>query len=562
MSILLKNGRVVDVFTDRIIQTNVLIEGKIVLGIGDQYETADQVVDLTGKFVCPGFIDAHFHIESSMLTMPELAKVDVLHGTTAIVADPHEIANVAGRDGIDYMIQSGWGLPMDFFYVIPSCVPATPFDESDAVMTADDIRPFYSLKRVLGLAEVMNYPGVLAKDPGLTAKIKDARDRRMVVNGHAPLLTGTELDRYIASGITDDHECSSEAEAKERIVKGQRVFIREGTSAKNLRELLPLFDEPWNRRCLLAADDLHAADLIENGHIDQMIRMAVAAGKSAVTGIRMATIQAAEYYGLRKYGAIAPGYRANLLILDDLDTVAIRNVYKNGRLVVENGKVLPFDLPHIEPRIQARIKSSFRLKELTPEDFHIRETGRICRVIKLIPRELLTEEWHTLINWDKNNGIDTDRDILKIAVIERHHDTGHIGLGLINGVGMKKGAIASSVSHDSHNLVVIGTNEEDMALVANHIRETGGGLAVACDGRILADLPLPVGGLMSSDSAYEVAAQNSRLREQVESLGLNEGIEPFMLMAFCCLTVIPHLKITTLGLVEVDKQEIVPLCVQ
>ena len=560
MRILLKNGSVVNVFTDRVERCDVLIEDEKILGVGDYGSAAADVVeDLTGKFICPGFVDGHIHIESTMLTPAQFVRVCLPHGTTAVVADPHEIANVCGSQGIEYMLAASEGLPMDIYVMLPSCVPATPMDESGAILEAEDLYPFYSHPRVLGLGEMMNYPGVLAGEEKVMKKISDALALGKLVNGHAPLLTGAELDRYIAAGVSDDHECSSEAEAKERIGKGQWVMIRQGTAARDLAALLPLFEEPWSRRCLLVTDDRHPADLLTEGHIDHIVRLAAEHGRSVVTAIRMATRQAAEYFGLRGVGAVAPGYRADLLVLDDLENVRIRDVYFRGAKVVSDAEVQPFAAASIPSETEKAARESFHLPPLCEADFHIEPQGRRCRVIRLRPGQLLTEEWVTELDFEKGNGVDLERDILKIAVIERHHATGHKGLGFIAGTGMKKGAIAASVSHDAHNLIVIGTNEGDMALAANRVRAMGGGNVVVEDGCVLAEMPLPIAGLMSDLSAQEAAARNEQVRRGVERLGTTEGIEPFMNMAFLSLAVIPSLKITTKGLVDVERQILVPL---
>ena len=576
MKLLLKNAQVVNVFSDKLEAVNVLIADEKIAGVG-QYsdEDADSVRDLSGKILCPGFIDGHIHIESTMLTPPELARVCLPCGTTAIVADPHEIANVCGLSGIAYMLESSENLPLSVYIMLPSCVPSTSFDETGAVLEADDLAVLYSHPRVLGLGEMMNYPGVLTDHPQVMKKISEAHRLGKLVNGHAPLLSGRELDQYIAAGISDDHECSNIDEALERISKGQHVMIRQGTAARNLEALLPLFDEPWSRRCMLVTDDRHPADLINEGHIDNIIRMAVKAGKSPFAAIRMASLQTAEYFGMKATGAVAPGYRADLLVLDDLETLKIRDVYCRGKLVVSEGNPLPFENAEIRSDIRKTVRNSFYLDELSPEDFHIRcedggsvrsEDGgpaccktRRCRVIKIKPGQLITDEWITELNFQQENGIDLKRDILKLAVIERHLNTGHKGLGFISGIGLKKGAIASSVAHDAHNLIVIGTNDEDMAVAANRIRTLGGGNVAAAGGEIIAEMPLPEAGLMSDLSAAEIAAQNEEVRQAVHMLGASSDIEPFMNMAFLSLPVIPSLKMTTLGLVDVNRQKIVPL---
>ena len=561
MKTLFKNGTVVNVFTGELLKENVLTDNDLIIGVGDYADTdADITVDINGKYICPGFIDGHIHIESTMLTPYEFSKVSVPHGTTTVITDPHEIANVCGTAGIEFMLKASENLPLNVYIMLPSCVPSTEFDESGAILHAKDLEPFYSNNRVLGLAEVMNYPGVIKRDPDVMEKIQSALDKKLTVNGHAPLLSGKELDLYIGAGIRDDHECSSVNEAIERIRKGQHVMIRQGTAARNLEALLPLFDEPWAHQCLLVTDDKHPADLINHGHIDDIIRSAAKAGKSAVTGIRMATLWAAEYFGLKNLGAIAPGYTADLLILNDLDTVLVEEVYHNGVQVAKDGKALDFDAPTIDNTLKSVVYDSFNMPKPTKDSFIIDAHGkRKCRTIRLIKGELLTDEFITDIDFDTANGIDISRDILKIAVAERHNNTGHIGLGYIVGTGLKSGAIASSVSHDSHNLILIGANEDDMAFAAEHIRSINGGCAVVKDGKVIAEMPLPIGGLMSDVAADIIAKQNEELRKSVHTLGVPDDIELFMTTAFVSLPVIPHIKMTTKGLVDVDRQKLLPL---
>lgn len=564
MKTLLKNGTVVNVFTGECRVEDVLLDDDIIAGIGTYTDLdADLVRDISGKYVCPGFIDGHIHLESTMLTPAEFARVAVRHGTTAVVADPHEIANVAGCSGIRYMLSASEDIPLTVYFALPSCVPATKFDETGAALHAEDLRNLYHHPRVIALGEVMNYPGVIGRDEQLMTKISDAQKAGVTVNGHAPLLSGKDLDQYIRAGVYDDHECSSFEEAQERIRKGQRVMIRQGTAAKNLQELLPLFDEPWASGCLLVTDDKHPKDLLEHGHIDDIIRQAVKAGKSPVNAIKMATIQAAKHFRLHHVGAIAPGYVANLLILDDLDTVSVCDVYHSGKLVVENGNALPFPASTVDSALQYAIEQSFQLSELRADDFLLHYEGtQNCHVIGRLERQLLTEKRILPIHFDVQNGIDLSRDIVKLAVCERHKHTDHKGIGFIQGIGLQTGAIASSVSHDSHNLIIIGTNEDDMAFAGNRIREMGGGSVVVNERKVVAEMPLPIAGLMTPQTAEVAAMQNEAVRESVYALGVPTTYEPFMTMAFVSLPVIPHIKMTTLGLVDVDRQELLPLIAQ
>lgn len=558
MKLLLKNGTVINVFTGEAEKADVLIEDGIILGVG-QYngEKADAERDVSGKYICPGFIDGHIHIESTFLTPPEFARAVLPHGTTTVIADPHEIANVAGKEGIQYMLDAAKSTPLSVYIMLPSCVPATPFCVSGASLSAEDLAPFYENEQVLGLGEVMNYVGVIGKDADLLQKIEDAAQRGKLINGHAPLLSGVALDTYIAAGIRDDHECSSAEEGKERIRKGQRVMIRQGTAAQNLLDMLPLFEEPWQSRCLLVSDDKHPADILKNGHIDESVRLAVRGGKSAVTAIRMATLWAAEAFGLRDVGAVAPGYKADILVLDGLSSPNVTAVYKNGVLVAEDGKaVFKTEGKTVCPD---SILHSFHMNLLTKEDFILPESGRKkARVIGIRPGSLLTDALIKELDFSKRNGIDTENDILKIAVVERHNNTNQKGVGFLSGLGLQKGAIASSVSHDSHNLIIIGTNEADMAAAGNRILALGGGLVSVLDGKVLQEMPLPIGGIMTEENAETAAMQNEAVRESVKLLGAGDEAEPFMTMAFASLAVIPHLKLTTHGLVDVEKQAVVP----
>ena len=561
MKTLLKNGTVVNVFTGELEKVNVLLENERIVGVGEYRDSdADLVENIEGKYVCPGFIDGHIHIESTLLTPVELAKLCIPHGTTSVIADPHEIANVCGVKGIDFMLQASENIPLNVYFNLPSCVPATPFDESGAILDAEALKPLYNHPRVLGLGEMMNYPGVLMENEDVLKKISYANSLGKIVDGHAPLLRGEELDKYISSGIQSDHECSDIEEAKEKIRKGQWVMIRQGTAARNLDGLIGLFDNGFKHRCILVTDDRHPADIMNDGHIDNIIRLAVKKGKSVITAIQMATVQAAQCFGLRYVGAIAPGYRADILVLDNLENVCVKDVYSAGVKVVENKILHKIRQPEISSDIYNAVLNSFHTDKLSETDFKLEARSNHCRVIKVIPGELVTEELIENINWDKDNGIDIERDILKLAVIERHNNTGHKGVGFIQGIGLKSGAIASSVSHDSHNLIVIGTNEKDMAIAANHICMVGGNVVVE-NGEIISQMQLPVAGLMTEASGEEIAKENEAVRAAVYKMGVPEDVEPFMNMAFVSLPVIPSIKMTTLGLVDVIKQEKLPLYV-
>ncbi len=548
--LVLKNAGILNVFTGDIEQGDVAVTDGYIAGIGS-YEGREEI-DLDGGVICPGLIDSHIHIESSMTTPAGFAKAVIPHGTVAVVTDPHEIANVAGEVGISFMLESSKDLPMDVFFMLPSCVPATPLDESGAVLDADSLAHFYSEERVLGLAELMNSYGTVRGDDGIVRKIQGAEMHGRTIDGHAPMLTGNELNAYIAAGVKSDHECSVFEEAEEKLKRGQWIMIREGTAAQDLEALLPLFDDKYCGRCLLVTDDKHAGDLISKGHIDYIIRKAIKAGKSPVNGIRMATINPATYFGLKDRGAVAPGYVADLIVVDSLETFNVTKVFKNGRLISENGRLITeIKKPVTDESKYWRVLHSFNTREISPADFSVSGNGSKKRVIKLIPGEILTEE--VIVD---SSVLD---DINKIAVIERHKNTGHTGVGYVTGYGLKKGAVASSIAHDSHNLIVVGTNDGDMALAANTVRGNEGGLAIVCDGKVLGSLALPIGGLMCDLDISGIEERLSMMKDQARQLGVPEGIDPFMTLAFTALPVIPSLRILTHGVMDVGTQSFVPV---
>lgn len=548
MKTALINGEILNVYTDSLEHKDILIEDGIIQVLGqDLADQADQVVDLTGKILVPGLIDAHMHIESTMMTPAHLSGILLRHGTTTIVADPHEIANVLGVPGIRAMMDQGKQAHLDILWTLPSCVPATAFDITGATLKAEDLKPLWQEADVVGLAEVMNAPGVLAEDPDLMEKIREARSRGKVVNGHAPGLTGDALCRYIAAGITDDHECETLAEAKERIENGMTVFIREGTAARDLEVLAGLFQEPWNRHCALCTDDRHPSDLVREGHIDHIIRKAAALGLDPKTAIRMATLQAAQYYGLRTKGAIAPGMEADLVVLDDLDRFEIDRVYKRGQDIK--------DLPEqADPMSQ---ENSMHLESIDPSLFRlpVKQEQRM-RVIGLRDGQLITDEQIRRIDPEA-----LPADVALATLLDRHQETGRHFTGLVGNTGLQRGAIASSIGHDSHNLLVIGRSEEDMALAARTIREMQGGLCTVAEGQVLAKLALPVAGLMAQEPAEVLARQEEALQQSLTQLGMDPERSIFMTMSFMSLPVIPQLKLSVHGLVDVDNQKIVDLVV-
>lgn len=558
-SLVLKQGTIVNVFTEQTEVADIAIEDGYIAGIGE-YEGVE-TVNMKGRYICPGFIDGHIHLESSMVSPPEFEKAVLPHGTTAVITDPHEIANVAGAQGIGYMLAATADLDLDVFFMMPSCVPSTSLDESGAVLKSEDLKPYYDNPRVLGLAEVMNSYGVVSGDEELLAKLSDAGKKGLAVDGHAPFLEGKELCAYVCAGVLSDHECSDVGEALGKLARGQWIMIREGTAARNLEALMPLFEAPYYERCMLVTDDKHPGDLIAMGHIDYIIRKAVALGADPVKAIKMGTLCCARCFGLKDRGAIMPGMRADLAVLEDLEEIKVLEVYKDGCLAAKDGVCLggkTFQRGELR-REFPKVFDSFHMDEIRPEDMELTQRGPTQRVILLQPHELLTKE--RLVPW-KNvpgfaPGVDVRRDILKAAVFERHLGTGHVGLGFVGGYGLKKGAVATSVAHDSHNLIVVGTNDRDMALAANAVRANCGGLAVAAEGRVTGELALPIGGIMTDASVYQVEERLKALKESLKESGISQDIDAFMTLAFVSLPVIPKLRINTYGIIDVERQKVV-----
>ncbi len=553
--LLLTNLQLVNVFSGEVYPAQIAIKDSIIVGVGEGYAAAN-VVDLGGRYVAPGLIDAHVHIESSMCTPPAFSQAALANGVTSVITDPHEIANVHGLDGIRFMLDSAAGGVLSMYVMASSCVPATHMETAGAALSAADLRTLLGNPWVLGLAEMMNYPGVIFGDPEALGKIEAFAGR--VLDGHCPGLRGSDLNAYITAGIASDHECTTVDEAREKLQKGMVIFIREATNARNLRPLLPLVTPENSRRICFCTDDRQPADLLDDGSIDHMVRVAIAeGGLDPVTAIRMATLNTAEYFRLGDRGGIAPGRRADLIVFSDLRAPRAEQVYCGGTLVAQDG-VLTVDLapPQVEP-----LPRSVRI-DWDAVDLAIPARGERLRVIGSIPNQLVTE--HRIEDARIENGravADVARDILKMAVIERHNATGKLGKGFIHGIGLRRGAIAGTVAHDHHNLVVIGADDASMLAAARAVERMGGGL-VAVDGeRVLAELPLPVGGLMSDRPIGEVrAALDCLLDAARRELG-SPLHDPFMAMSFMALEVIPSLKLTDVGLVDVDQFEVVDLFV-
>lgn len=551
--VVIKNGRIVNVFTGDITKGDIAIADGTIAGIGD-YD-GEKIIDAQDKFIVPGFIDGHMHIESTMLTPYELSKVLIKHGVTTVMADPHEIANVAGTNGIDFMLNSSEDLPVDIFIMLPSCVPATTFENSGAKLTAEDLQPFYSHPRVLGLAEVMDFPSIVNLNEEMLKKIVNAKLNGSIIDGHAAGLSKEELNVYAAAGIYADHECITLDEAKNRLELGMYLMIREGTAAKQLKKLLPVITKVNSRRCMLVTDDKLLDDLIAEGSVDHNVRLAIKEGLDPVTAIQMVTLNAAEFFELHDLGAIAPGYQADLLILDDLQRISIDKVIKNGKCVVQSEK--------IDKEVVKKNKSSkelasrlpkINMKKLQKNDFEIHLSSDLCNVIEIVPNSLMT--YHRVEKVDINKGkFNTSilKDQLKLAVIERHHSTGNIGLGIVKGFGIKNGAIATSVAHDSHNIVVTGTSDEEMLLAVNQLKKMNGGIAITKDKEVIATLPLVIGGLMSEKGYLEVQKELDILNEALSMIGFDADFNPFLTLSFLTLPVIPEIKLTDMGLFEFKR---------
>jgi adenine deaminase len=549
--ILFTNARIVNVFSGEIIPGDIAVTGGFIAGFGSY--PAGKIINLEGRFMAPGFIDAHVHIESSMACVTEFSRTVLPRGTTSVIADPHEIANVLGKDGIDYMLRSSENQPVDIYFSLPSCVPATEMETSGARLSADELIPFMKNERVVALAEMMNFPGVLFRDPDVLAKIENSINYKKPVDGHAPGLSGKGLFAYIAAGVSSDHECTTIGEAREKLSAGMHIMIREGTAARNLRDLLPLVNEKNFHRIMWCTDDRHPHDLLEKGHIDSMVRDAVKYGLDPVIAIRMATINPALYFGLHDKGAIAPGRQADLVTFSDLSDPVIEQVYSKGILVAENGKMRS----EIKKPAMLQIASSMNTgKDI---DFSIPAISGRIRVIEVIPDQILTRNsLHKALVLNGMAVSDISNDILKIAVIERHKGSGNIGKGFVKGFNLKKGAIASSVAHDSHNIIAVGTNDEDMKAAVDAVIKMGGGLAAVCDCNICSALSLPIAGLMSNETVETIDRQMKNLFSAARSLGSSLS-DPYMALSFLALPVIPELKITDKGLVDVGKFCIVPL---
>lgn len=551
--LVLKNATIVNVFTGDLVEGDLAVHAGYIAGIGNY--SGKKVIDLKGKYVTSSFIDGHVHVESSMVMPVQYARAVVPHGTGSVIADPHEIANVLGIEGILYMSKSMRGGPLDFYIMIPSCVPATDLETNGVALDFLDIKPLMTEHYVLGLAEAMNYPGVVYRDPVILEKIRIALEQNKRIDGHAPGLSGLDLNAYVAARISSEHECTTLEEAKEKLSVGMHIHIREGSTARDLEALAGLIEPHTAPYCSFVTDDRNTLDLIEKGHIDSMVREAIEYGVDPVLAIKVATISTAEHYNMQYRGAIIPGYVADVVVLDSLEKVNVQMVFKQGELVAKKGKLL-FEWGEQEA---PRLRRSVNINWLEPDDFEVPVRGTHMNVIGVRPNQLITE--HLIEEVEEKDGLavpDIDRDLLKIAVIERHNATEPHSIGFVKGIGLKEGAMVSSIAHDSHNIIAVATNDTDLIEAAIQIVRMQGGIAIANGGEIKASLPLPIAGLMSDQPIEFVSKQIKKLKEEASKLGTILD-EPFMAMSFLSLPVIPKLKITDLGLVNVDKFQLIDL---
>ncbi len=541
--VVLKNADYVNVFSDEISHGDIAIANGLIVGMGEY--SGEKEYDMTGKVVLPGLIDAHIHLESSLVTPIEFAKAVLPHGTTSVVTDPHEIANVCGVKGVDYMLESTKDLPLDVHVMLPSCVPAAPVDESGAELTWRDINAYFDHPRVLGLAEMMNYPGVISGDASTIEKIIVSQAHHKKIDGHAPGLAGRELNAYMSAGVYSDHECANMDEALEKLRKGQYIMIREGTAAQNLEALMGLIVPQYAQRCMFATDDKHPQDLLEKGHIDYIIRKAVRLGADPILAVKMATHYTARYFLLNNKGAISPGYLADFAVVDNLKEFNVQMTFKRGE-VIWDGKNVYAQQPEIDVNIMKNVHNTFHMPPITED---MLKADRPLPVIGLLPGQIITE--------DKGFAEGIGEGILKLVTAERHHMTGHIGMCYAEGYGLKTGAVATSIAHDSHNLIAIGASDADITLAMNRVAELGGGMVVVDQGKIQAELALPIAGLISEQPLAEVNDLLEKAKKAAFDQGVLKGIDPFMTLSFLSLPVIPSLRILTRGAFSVDKWEYV-----
>ena len=553
--LVLKNAKIVDVFQAKILTGDIAISDGYIAGIGESYQGVEER-NYTGKYVAPGFIEAHIHIESSYVSPEEFSRVFIPRGTTTILADPHEIVNVAGLKGLDYMVNAAKNAKMDVRYMMPPCVPATNFETSGADLYADDMEDALKTGEVDGLAELMNFPGFINADDKMIDEILMAKKYGARIDGHAPQVVGKDLNAYIAAGPANDHECSTLEEAEERLARGMYLLLREGSVTQDLRKLLPIVNTANSRRCLLSGDDVQAKTAINKGHLDNSIRICIDEGLNPITAIQMATLNPAEYCGLNDRGAIAPGRRADMVVFESLEDFAVEETYILGEKLSQGNEYLgevnyyPID----------SVESSMHVKDFTREKLQLHLNSDKVRAIGVVPGEVLTTEEHVTVRRDGDDNFvyNDQEDVTKIVVVERHHNTGNVNVNLLSGYGIKAGAIAISIGHDSHNIIATGTNDDDIFMAVNELIKQEGGAVVVKDEKVISRMELKIAGLMCNLPAEKMIAQQDALDEAVhEELGVPDNVNPVMTLSFMPLAVIPKLKITDKGLVDVEKNAFV-----
>ncbi|PGT90578.1 adenine deaminase [Bacillus sp. AFS040349] len=549
--VVIKNGKIIDVFNGEIIEEDIAITDGVIVGVG-HYE-GNTTIDATGKYISPGFIDGHVHIESAMVTPQQFSQVVIPHGVTTVIADPHEIANVSGSKGIQFMIDSAKDIPLNTYFMLPSCVPATPFEHAGASLTAEDLEPFYKEERVLGLAEVMDFPSVFHQEKGMMKKLTTANKLGKKIDGHAAGLSGDVINVYASAGIKTDHECVTPEEARDRLKRGMYVMLREGSAARDVSALLPVITDRNARRCLFVTDDKHLDDLIAEGSIDYNISLSIKGGLDPILAYQMATINAAECFGLPSKGAIAPGYDADLVFLDSLEDVKIEKVFLKGKLMAENGRFVCSEYSETTPSISDSLTNTVHIQEIKMDDLQIScSQGTSANIIEIVPNKIITN--HIVEEINSKNGYfqpSIKLDHLKMAVVERHAATGNIGLGIVKGFGLKSGAIASTVAHDSHNIIALGTNDQDLLKAIYELKAMGGGLVVINENDVIASLPLEISGLMTASSFKDVNKMLKEIDAALMNIGFTGNFNPFLTLSFLALPVIPKLKLTDMGLFQV-----------
>lgn len=542
--LVIKNAKIINVFTNEIIEGSLAVDNGYIIGIGDY--KGEEEIDLNGRYISPSFIDGHVHIESSMVSPYEFSKHIIRYGTTSIIADPHEIANVCGIEGIEYILNSTENLPVDVYLMLPSCVPATEFETSGAVLEASSLEKFIENKRVLGLGELMDFNGVIEGKKKIIDKLNLAEDK--IIDGHGPLISGKELNAYVIAGVKTEHECSTREEMEERLRRGMYVQIREGTAARNLLDLIPYVTKDNIRRCIFCTDDKHPEDILSRGHIDNNIRIAIENGVEPIDAIKMASLNTAECYGLKNIGAIAPGYIGDMVVFSDINNIEVEMVFKNGKLVVKDKEVLVEG----ERITDDRVLSKVNIKHFSEDDIKLYLNSNKVKIIDLIEHSLVTKLIEEEVKVENEEFKFTKgSDISKIVLVERHTGKSGTAVGLVKGFGIENGAIGVTIAHDSHNIIVIGDNDRDIVNCINNIKSIGGGIVISSEGEVIQSLPLPIGGLMSDKSLEEVDEVLNDMMKISRSLNVSEKVDPFMTLAFLALPVIPEVKITDKGLFDV-----------